>query len=130
MPKPNLQTYLAPKNITGGKSLISLSLFVCVSIVAAMNGGNSKKRTAPQQQPSPAQQKHHAAMEEEEFDEDVYYSQDGLIDEDTQILRDIEERSAKKLRLSKWARPQLSESYKSQSQSIGNYFPLLSDSRV
>lgn len=82
-----------------------------------MNGGNSRKRQPPSQQPSPVPQKHHATTEEEEFDEDVYLPDD-LIDEDSQILRDIDERSAKLARLSKWVRPHLSQSYKTQSQSI------------
>ncbi|KNA03069.1 hypothetical protein SOVF_212670 [Spinacia oleracea] len=82
-----------------------------------MNGGNSRKRQAPSQNPSPAPPKHHATMEEEDFDEDVYLPDD-LIDEDSQILRDLDERSAHLARLTKWARPHLSPSYKSQSQSI------------
>ncbi|XP_021734583.1 DNA polymerase delta catalytic subunit-like [Chenopodium quinoa] len=82
-----------------------------------MNGGNSRKRKAPPQQPSPEPPKHLATTEEDDFDED-FYLQDDLMDEDSQILRDIDERSAKLARLSKWARPELSQSYKSQSQSI------------
>ncbi|XP_021772557.1 DNA polymerase delta catalytic subunit-like [Chenopodium quinoa] len=82
-----------------------------------MNGGNSRKRQAPPQQPSPAPPKHLATTEEDDFDED-FYLQDDLIDEESQILRDIDERSAKLARLSKWARPELSQSYKSQSQSV------------
>lgn len=94
------------------------SLSQSLSTVAAMNGGNSRKRQAPSQNPSPAPPKHHATMEEEDFDEDVYLPDD-LIDEDSQILRDLDERSAHLARLTKWARPHLSPSYKSQSQSIG-----------
>ena len=85
-----------------------------------MNGGNSRKRQAPTPHPSPAQPpKYHAStIEDEEFDEDVFL-EDHLIDEDAQILRDIDERQALASRLSKWARPPLSQSYISQSQSIG-----------
>ncbi|XP_057550361.1 DNA polymerase delta catalytic subunit isoform X1 [Amaranthus tricolor] len=84
-----------------------------------MNGGNSRKRQAPTPHPSPAQPpKYHAStIEDEEFDEDVFL-EDHLIDEDAQILRDIDERQALASRLSKWARPPLSQSYISQSQSI------------
>ena len=53
------------------------------------------------------------------MDEDVFL-EDTLIDEDTQILRDFEERQALASRLAKWARPALSSAYLNQTQSIGN----------
>ncbi|GMH07696.1 hypothetical protein Nepgr_009536 [Nepenthes gracilis] len=81
-----------------------------------MNNGVGKKRPAAQQ-PSPVQEKHHATMEEEELDEDVFLDET-LIDEESSILHDIEERRALARRLAKWARPPLSQSYSSQSQSI------------
>ncbi|KAL2941770.1 DNA polymerase delta catalytic subunit [Bienertia sinuspersici] len=86
-----------------------------------MNGGKKRKAPSPpqqQKQPSPVLQKHNDPMDEDEFDVDVYLQEDELIDEDTRILRDIEQRSAKLARLSKWARPALSHSYISQSQNI------------
>ncbi|GAB2287233.1 DNA polymerase delta catalytic subunit [Dionaea muscipula] len=85
-----------------------------------MNNGGGKKRPAAQQPPSAAPQKLQAAMEEEEFDEDVFL-EETLIDgyaEDSEVLRDIEERQSFTSRLAKWARPPLSQGHTSQSQSI------------
>ncbi|XP_052189553.1 DNA polymerase delta catalytic subunit [Diospyros lotus] len=89
---------------------------------AAMNNGNSKKRPPPPPAHQPPQQqqqqKHHAAMDEEEMDEDVFLDETLLYEEESQVLRDIEERQALSSRLSKWKRPTLSLSYLSQSQNI------------
>lgn len=88
-----------------------------------MNNGGSRKRPppTPQQQPSPANPpKHHAASQEEEFlDEDVFLDETLIEDEDSLILRDLEERQALASRLSKWARPPLSDAYVSSSRNVG-----------
>lgn len=87
-----------------------------------MNSGNSRKRSAAQAVATPSpqqQQKHHAAMEEEDLDEDVFLEETLLqYEEDSQILRELEERHALNERLQKWKRPPLSQACLSQSQSI------------
>ncbi|CAK9171492.1 unnamed protein product [Ilex paraguariensis] len=87
-----------------------------------MNNGKSRKRPPPPtpQAPSPQlpQQKQHAAMEEEEMDEDVFLDETLLYEEEAEVLRDLEDRQALSLRLRKWKRPELSQAYLSQSQSI------------
>ncbi|XP_019263187.1 PREDICTED: DNA polymerase delta catalytic subunit isoform X1 [Nicotiana attenuata] len=87
-----------------------------------MNNSKSRKRSAAQAVATPSpqqQQKHHAAMEEEDLDEDVFLEETLLqYEEDSQILREIEERHALNERLQKWKRPPLSQAYLSQSQSI------------
>ncbi|OMP04435.1 DNA-directed DNA polymerase, family B, pol2 [Corchorus olitorius] len=92
-------------------------------------GGNPRKRPPPpsQNQPSPAT-KHQATgeappptpMEEDFVDEDVFLEETLMGEEDVEslILRDIEQRQALTSRLSKWARPPLSDAYTSQSCSI------------
>ncbi|TYK07460.1 DNA polymerase delta catalytic subunit [Cucumis melo var. makuwa] len=84
-----------------------------------MNNGSARKSRPPPQHPSPAPPpKHQALSQEEDFvDEDVFLD-DNLLDEDALILRDIEERQALASRISKWARPPLSQDYLSQSKSI------------
>ncbi|XP_028123065.1 DNA polymerase delta catalytic subunit isoform X1 [Camellia sinensis] len=86
------------------------------------SNNNKKKRSQlssdhrqqpPQQQP----QKHRAAMEEEDMDEDVFLDET-LYEEESQVLRDMEEQQALSSRLLKWKRPVLSQPYQSQSQSI------------
>lgn len=85
-----------------------------------MNNGSARKSRPPPQHPSPAPPpKHQALSQEEDFvDEDVFLDEN-LLDEDALILRDIEERQALASRISKWARPPLSQDYLSQSKSIG-----------
>ncbi|XP_047334461.1 DNA polymerase delta catalytic subunit [Impatiens glandulifera] len=82
-----------------------------------MSNGNPRKR--PTSTPIPqSQQKHHASMEEEEMDEDVFLDETLLHDEESLVLRDMEEQEALSSRLSKWRRPPLSTSYQTQSPSI------------
>ncbi|GFY91305.1 DNA polymerase delta subunit 1 [Actinidia rufa] len=79
---------------------------------------NSKKRPLLQNHQPPLQQKHHASMaEEEDLDEDVFLDET-LYEEESQVLRDMEEREALASRLSKWKRPALSQPYMSQSQGV------------
>ncbi|KAA3486830.1 DNA polymerase delta catalytic subunit [Gossypium australe] len=92
-------------------------------------GGNPRKRPPPpsSHQPSPAS-KHQAttptpappSTEEDFVDEDVFFDETLMGEEDVEslILRDFEERQALASRLSKWARPTLSDAYISQSRSI------------
>jgi len=63
-------------------------------------------------------------QEEDFMDEDVFIDQT-LVSEDEEsiILRDIEQRQALAARLSKWTRPPLSDDYVAQSCSVGVYFP-------
>ena len=58
--------------------------------------------------------------EEEDLDEDVFLDET-LYEEESQVLRDMEEREALASRLSKWKRPALSQPYMSQSQGVGNF---------
>ncbi|XP_055807609.1 DNA polymerase delta catalytic subunit isoform X2 [Solanum dulcamara] len=87
-----------------------------------MNTGNSRKRSAAAATPKPSpqqQQKHHAAMEEEDLDEDVFLEETLLqYEEDSQVLRELEESNAINERLQKWKRPPLSQAYIAQTQSI------------
>lgn len=85
------------------------------------NNGNSRKRPQPPPSLQQPQQKHHAAMEDEDVDEDVFLEETLLhqYEEDTQALRDAEERQALALQLQKWRRPPLSQPYLSESQNIG-----------
>ncbi|KAE8733567.1 DNA polymerase delta catalytic subunit [Hibiscus syriacus] len=92
-------------------------------------GGNPRKRPPPSytRQPSPAT-KHQAtaptplpqSTEEDFVDEDVFLDETLVGEEDVEslILRNLEEREALTFRLSKWARPPLSNAYISQSRSI------------
>ncbi|KHG07397.1 DNA polymerase delta catalytic subunit -like protein [Gossypium arboreum] len=92
-------------------------------------GGNPRKRPPPpsSHQPSPAL-KHQAttptppppSTEEDFVDEDVFFDETLMGEEDVEslILRDFEERQALASRLSKWARPPLSDAYISKSRSI------------
>ncbi|KAL7255247.1 hypothetical protein ACSBR1_009413 [Camellia fascicularis] len=89
-----------------------------------MNDGNNnkKKRSQPssdhrQQPPQQQPQKQRAAMEEEDMDEDVFLDET-LYEEESQVLRDMEEQQALSSRLFKWKRPALSQPYQSQSQGI------------
>ncbi|XP_004502958.1 DNA polymerase delta catalytic subunit [Cicer arietinum] len=85
-----------------------------------MNKNTSRKRAAaapaPPQQPPTKQ----ALSQEDEFlDEDVFLDETLISeDEESAILRDIEQRQALATRLSKWTRPPLSQDYISQSRSI------------
>ncbi|GMP26432.1 hypothetical protein CsSME_00002866 [Camellia sinensis var. sinensis] len=86
------------------------------------SNNNKKKRSQPssdhrQQPPQQQPQKHRAAMEEEDMDEDVFLDET-LYEEESQVLRDMEEQQALSSRLFKWKRPALSQPYQSQSQSI------------
>nr|GMC79266.1 DNA polymerase delta catalytic subunit [Ipomoea batatas]GMC90235.1 DNA polymerase delta catalytic subunit [Ipomoea batatas] len=85
-----------------------------------MSSGNPRKR--PQSAPAPSpqlQKKQQAAVEEEDVDEDIFLEETLLqYDEDSQVLRELEEQSALAERLRKWKRPQLSQAYLSQSQSV------------
>lgn len=58
--------------------------------------------------------------EEEEMDEDVVFLDETLLMEESQLLRDMEEREAIASRLAKWKRPALSPAYQSYSKNIGN----------
>ncbi|KAK3211470.1 hypothetical protein Dsin_016176 [Dipteronia sinensis] len=84
------------------------------------NSGSARKRPLPptkSQQPPPS--KVQALGEEEFFDEDVFLDETLVPeDEESLIVRDIEERQALASRLSQWARPPLSLAYVSQTQSI------------
>lgn len=85
-----------------------------------MNNG-TRKRPPPPSQPPPANQpKSQAFSQEEEFvDEDVFLDETLIpVDEETLILRDIEQRQALASRFAKWTRPHLSSEYLSQSCSI------------
>ncbi|CAH9062009.1 unnamed protein product [Cuscuta europaea] len=85
-----------------------------------MKAANARKRPPSAVTPSPQQQqkKQHAAVEED-VDEDIFLEETLLqYDEDTQVLRELEEKHALAERLCKWKRPQLSQAYLSQSQSI------------
>lgn len=93
-------------------------------------GANSKKRPPPSNTPPAA--KHRATsnptpspatgtLEDEFMEEDVFLDETllyGEEDEESLILRDMEEREAVSSRLSAWARPSLSPAYLSNSQSI------------
>lgn len=93
-------------------------------------GGNSKKRPPPSNNPPAG--KHRATgnptpspavgtLEDEFVDEDVFMDEApvfGEEDEESLILRDMEEREAVSARSSTWARPPLSPAYLSNSQSI------------
>ncbi|CAH8355060.1 unnamed protein product [Eruca vesicaria subsp. sativa] len=87
-------------------------------------GGNSKKRPSPSTTLPPG--KHRATatptpspafgtLEDEFVDEDVFVDE---IDEESLILRDMEEREALSARSSTWARPPLSPAYLASSHSI------------
>lgn len=86
-----------------------------------MSNNASKKRptpaTAPPSQPPPTRR---AFSQEDEFvDEDVFLNETLFSeDEESLILRDIEQRQALAARLSKWTRPPLSPDYISQSRSV------------
>lgn len=83
-----------------------------------MNTGNSRKRSAAATPSPQQQQKHHAVMEEEDLDEDVFLEETLLqYEEDSQVLRELEESNAIKERLQKWKRPSLSQAYIAQTQS-------------
>ncbi|XP_019162710.1 PREDICTED: DNA polymerase delta catalytic subunit [Ipomoea nil] len=85
-----------------------------------MSSGNPRKRQQSAPAPSPQlQKKQQAAVEEEDVDEDIFLEETLLqYDEDSQVLRELEEQSALAERLRKWKRPQLSQAYLSQSQSV------------
>ncbi|PRQ49453.1 putative DNA-directed DNA polymerase [Rosa chinensis] len=87
------------------------------------NNGKTRKRPAPPQKPSPVNppppKQRAASQEEEEFlDEDVFLDETLLETEDDLILRDSEQRQSLASRLTRWARPPLSDAYKSASKSI------------
>ncbi|CAH9127494.1 unnamed protein product [Cuscuta epithymum] len=85
-----------------------------------MKAANARKRPPSAVTPSPQQQqkKQHATVEED-VDEDIFLEETLLqYDEDTQVLRELEEKHALAERLCKWKRPLLSQAYLSQSQSI------------
>ncbi|KAF8011824.1 hypothetical protein BT93_I0077 [Corymbia citriodora subsp. variegata] len=95
---------------------------------------STRKRPPTSQHPSPAAHppKHQATavppqqvpkplLEEEFLDEDVYLDETLIpydYDEESLILRDIEERQSLASRLAKWVRPPLSNGYVSQSKNI------------
>ena len=90
--------------------------------------GKSRKRPAPPPQPSPANpppmKQRAASQEEEEFlDEDVFLDETLLETEEDLILRDVEHRQTLASRIAKWARPPLSDAYKSAAISICWFFP-------
>lgn len=91
---------------------------------AMNNGGRKRPPPQPQPQPMPANPpKHHAASQEDDFvDEDVFLDETLVAeDEDSLILRDLEERGALASRLSRWARPALSADYASASGNVGQF---------
>ncbi|CAL5323978.1 unnamed protein product [Camellia sinensis] len=103
-------------------SLSHTSLIYLQSTAMNDSNNNKKKRSQPssdhrQQTPQQQPQKHRAAMEEEDMDEDVFLDET-LYEEESQVLRDMEEQQALSSRLFKWKRPALSQPYQSQSQSI------------
>lgn len=58
-------------------------------------------------------------MEEEDLDEDVFLEETLLqYEEDSAVLRELEESHALNERLQKWKRPPLSQAYVSHTQSI------------
>ncbi|CAN8251712.1 unnamed protein product [Cochlearia groenlandica] len=92
-------------------------------------GGNNKKRPPPSHTPPAG--KHRATgnstpspaigtLEDEFVDEDVFMDEEALgeDDEESLILRDMEEREAVSARSSTWVRPPLSPEYLSDSHSI------------
>ncbi|XP_058756521.1 DNA polymerase delta catalytic subunit-like [Vicia villosa] len=82
-----------------------------------MNKSNARKRPAPPSQQPPTKQA--LAPEDEFVDEDVFLDETLISeDEESAILRDMEQRQALAARLSKWTRPPLSQDYVSQSCSI------------
>ncbi|XP_027357165.1 DNA polymerase delta catalytic subunit isoform X2 [Abrus precatorius] len=83
-----------------------------------MSTNANRKRPAPPSQLPPAKQA--LTTEEEDFvDEDVFLDETLVSeDEESLILRDIEQRQALASRLSKWTRPSLSPEYLSQSRSV------------
>ncbi|MED6216571.1 DNA polymerase delta catalytic subunit [Stylosanthes scabra] len=86
-----------------------------------MSSGGRKRPAPPPSQPSPATQpKTQALSQEDDFvDEDVFLAETLITeDEESLILRDIEQRQALANRLSKWTRPPLSSDYVSQSCSV------------
>ncbi|KAL5555418.1 hypothetical protein UlMin_037654 [Ulmus minor] len=86
-----------------------------------MKSGNTRKRPPPQNQPSPANPpKYQATSQEEEFlDEDVFLDETLITeDEESLILRDLEERQNLASRLAKWARPPLANDYVSGSRNV------------
>lgn len=89
------------------------------------NNGNARKRPAPTPQQAPPSKQQAttpaaASIEEEFVDEDVFLEETLMSeDEESLILRDIEQRQAVSSRLSKWTRPSLSSAYTSGSRSIG-----------
>ena len=96
------------------------------------NGVNPRKRPPPpsSHQLSPATKHQVTALtppppptEEDFVDEDVFFDETLMGEEDVEslILRDLEERQAIASRLTKWARPSLSDAYISQSRSIGEF---------
>ncbi|KAG5067189.1 hypothetical protein JHK86_010920 [Glycine max] len=103
------------------RELITLPLHTlrCLSLPIPMSNNASRKRAPPHpSQPPPAKQ---ALMtQEEEFmDEDVFINETLVSeDEESLILRDIEQRQALANRLSKWTRPPLSAGYVAQSRSV------------
>ncbi|KAL9313895.1 hypothetical protein ACSQ67_019347 [Phaseolus vulgaris] len=78
-----------------------------------MSNNASRKRAAAAPKPPPAKQA--LLTQEEDVDEDVFMEQTLISeDEESMILRDIEQRQALAARLSKWARPPLSADYVKQ----------------
>ncbi|XP_027905407.1 DNA polymerase delta catalytic subunit [Vigna unguiculata] len=85
-----------------------------------MSNNASRKRAASTVAPQPPPPKQAVMTQEEDFmDEDVFIDQT-LVSEDEEsiILRDIEQRQALAARLSKWTRPPLSDDYVAQSCSV------------
>lgn len=110
------------------RELITLPLHTlrCLSLPIPMSNNASRKRAPPPpSQPPPAKQ---ALMtQEEEFmDEDVFINETLVSeDEESLILRDIEQRQALANRLSKWTRPPLSADYVAGTRSVRECFPLI-----
>ncbi|KOM41085.1 hypothetical protein LR48_Vigan04g128300 [Vigna angularis] len=80
----------------------------------------SRKRAASAVAPQPPPPKQVLMTQEEDFmDEDVFIDQTLVSeDEESLILRDIEQRHALAARLSKWTRPPLSDDYVAQSRGV------------
>jgi len=99
-------------------SLSQRSIFLFSDPNSPMNKSNSRKRPAgPPSQPPPS--KHAASQEEEFIDEDVFLDENLISeDEESAILRDLEQRQDLASRLAKWNRPPLSQEYLSQSCSV------------
>lgn len=96
------------------------------------NNGSARKRQPPPTTPTPKESRPNKqqattpttpVIDDEFLDEDVFLDEVPE-DEESLILRDIEQRQGFASRLSKWVRPPLSSAYVPQSQGISESLPL------